>query len=326
MPAAPITDRGDLAERRLRKVLKAQTVASSRTLEQKISDAGPSQMRINPHILTEARQRLEAAGVIAFRKMGAMRWYHLADATPSDVDKRLELLVPIHAAMQKADFGKRLGQTLEIAIYRALLAQPQLNTLGGFLDLDTHDDGQLYSKEEPPSTISGRRCTGRLDFIVTTNTGLLAGIEVKNVREWMYPDRADVRDLLKKCTTLDIVPVLIARRIPYVTFKLLNATGAIIHQTYNQLFPQADAQLAGMVRDKNLLGYHDVRLGNEPDARLTKFTTRDLPLLVAAQRPVFDEYKDLLKAFSTGEMPYKEFAARVRRRVNGTNEDADWDE
>jgi hypothetical protein len=122
------------------------------------------------------------------------------------------------------------------------------------------------------------------------------------------------------------VPVLIARRIPYVTFKLLNACGAIIHQTYNQLFPLADAQLAGMVRDKNLLGYHDVRLGNEPDARLTKFIAQNLPHLIETQRPVFDDFKDLLRAFSTGAMPYLEFAARVRRRINGTNENDDWDE
>jgi hypothetical protein len=30
--------------------------------------------------------------------------------------------------------------------------------------------------------------------------------------------------------------------------------------------------LAAKVRDKMLLGYHDVRLGNQPDARLVKFT------------------------------------------------------
>jgi hypothetical protein len=120
--------------------------------------------------------------------------------------------------------------------------------------------------------------------------------------------------------------VLIARRIPYVTFKLLHACWAIVHQTYNQRFPLPDADLANKAKDKNLLGYHDIRLGNEPDARLTTFVTQNLPSLIESRRPVFDDFKDLLRDFSTKAIPFEEFAARVRRRVAGTNEDGDWDE
>jgi hypothetical protein len=198
--------------------------------------------------------------------------------------------------------------------------------LGAFPDLDEHDDSSLYQKEEPPSVISGRKCMGRLDFILSTTAGVFAGVEIKNVREWMYPDRQEVRDLLRKCTSLDIVPVLISRRIPYVTFKLMNTCGVIVHQTYNQLFPSADVDLANKAKDKNLLGYHDIRVGNEPDARLQKFSALHLPDLINSHRPTFDKFKDLLASFSTGAMKYKEFAARVRRRLDGTNEDGDWDE
>jgi hypothetical protein len=35
--------------------------------------------------------------------------------------------------------------------------------------------------------------------------------------------------------------------------------------------PITDADLANRVRDKRLLGYHDVRVGNDPDERLLKF-------------------------------------------------------
>ena len=319
-------DRNELAQHRLRKVLKANTVCSGRTLEQKISDAGPSPMRIDPHVLTTARKGLETLGEIAPVTLDNMRWYYLRTTSDAAVQTKLDVLRPLHRDLQEGGFLKRMGQTLEIATYRALLAQPHLRTLGAYLDIGAHDDATLYSKEEPPARISGRTCSGRLDFIVVTETGQFAGIEIKNAREWMYPDRDEVRQLIKKCVDLDIVPVLIARRIPFVTFKLLTACGAIVHQTYNQLFPATDSALAARASNKLMFGYHDVRLGNDPDARLKRFVIDHLPGLIDKQQDKFDEFYDLLAAFASKAMDYTEFAARVRRRLAGTNEDNDWPE
>lgn len=49
---------------------------------------------------------------------------------------------------------------------------------GHFRDLDEHGDDQLYSKEEPPSSISGRETEGKLDFIVVHSPGVRGGVEV----------------------------------------------------------------------------------------------------------------------------------------------------
>lgn len=100
--------------------------------------------------------------------------------------------------------------------------------------------------------------------------------------------------------------------------------GIVMHQTYNQLFPLADADLAEKVRDKTLLGYHDVRTGNEPDSRLSRFITEHLPVVLPDARERFDNHRDLMVGFVSGDLDYPEFAARVRRRSEGTNED--WDE
>ena len=118
--------------------------------------------------------------------------------------------------------------------------------------------------------------------------------------------------------------MLIARRISFVTFRVLGTCGVIMHETYNQRMANADAALAARVRDKDLLGYHDIRVGNDPDARLTKFISVNLPGLVPDSRAKLAVYSDLLEAFATGAMAYKEFAARVRRRELGQNEDNDW--
>jgi hypothetical protein len=72
-----------------------------------------------------------------------------------------------------------------------------------------------------------------------------------------------------------------------------------------------------------LLGYHDIRVGNDPDKRLLRFVHENLPKVLPGARQRFDEYKDLLFGYSAGAMGYAEFAARVRRRSQGLYEDAD---
>ena len=120
--------------------------------------------------------------------------------------------------------------------------------------------------------ISGRQARkgGVVDFVVTTSSGL-AAIEAKNVRQWIYPKRSEIKGLLQKALDLDAVPVLIARRIPFVTVHVLHPCGVLVHQMYNQLYPTADAELADLAKDKHLLGYHDIRVGNHADARLNRF-------------------------------------------------------
>ena len=136
-------------------------------------------------------------------------------------------------------------------------------------------------------------------------------------------DRSEIKSLLSKAAAVDSVPVLIARRFPFVTFKILSACGVVVHQTYNQLMPNADRELAAKARDKQLLGYHDIRVGNHPDSRLRKFIKTDLPNVLPEARQKFDEHVDLLEAFGNGRIKYNEFAARVRRRASDLNEDFD---
>jgi hypothetical protein len=186
----------------------------------------------------------------------------LHDTPARTIRTRLAAQLPVYQALQKESFKQRLGQTLEIAILRAFQQQNAFTDfLGSFLDLDEHDDSKLYSKEEPPRRLGKRDIGGdrRLDFLVRHPTAGWAGVEAKNIREWMYPDRKEVIDLLSKCLALDVVPVLIARRIQFSTFVILNACGVIVHQTYNQLFPTADEALADQAKHKSNLGYHDIR-------------------------------------------------------------------
>lgn len=321
-------ERRQLARRRLFSVLNRHVVANSRTLEQKISDAGPFDQRIDPHILTEVRNVLIREGRILRKMQDQVPWFYLPNTPEQAVSERLDEQLQIVRQMQGGDLSYRIGQCLEIATYKTLLLQERLDYFGSFRDLDEHDDSTLYSKEEPPQSFSGNRLDGaeRLDFLVGHPSAGWAGVEVKNVREWLYPDRTEITDLIRKAVTLDCVPILIARRFPFVTFRLLSTCGVLLHETYNQRYPESARQLAEKAKDKRLLGYHDIRVGNEPDSRLKKFISVNLPRILPKTRDRFDAYKDLLEAFGVGDMTYKEFAARVRRRSQGKHEDSDWDE
>ena len=302
-------ERHDLAKRRIRNILKTHTVANARTLENKISDAGPFDQRIDPHVLTEVRQELEHLGEVRRKTDGAVVWYHLASADEKELSARLSEQKAIHVALVKQSFTMRLGQTLEIAVFRALCKGTPCKFYGGFPDLAEHDDGTLYSKEEPPGIVDGVSIPGkkRLDFFLVCND-IGVGVEAKNVREWLYPHSDEVRDLLLKCCAINAVPVLIARRLPFVTFSLMHKCGVIVHQMYNQLFPATDAALAANARHKNLLGYHDIRLGNEPDARLQKFISTNLPKVVPSARERFSAHHDLTSRYGNREIEYPEFA------------------
>lgn len=298
-------------------------MANLRTLEQKIADAGPNPQRVQPHILTPVKNALVKQGRIVQLEHSNAQWLHLAEESPARVEKRLAELRELWAAFIAKQISLRTGQALEVAIFRAIMAADGVTPLGGFSDLDDHTDEKLYSKQELHN-FNGRTLGKRaLDFVVAV-AGDYCGIEAKNIRPWLYPHDQEIRAAVQKALTLGVVPVLIARRIPFVTFRVLGTCGVIMHETYNQRMANADAALAERVRDKDLLGYHDIRVGNDPDARLTKFIGTNLPGLVPAARAKLAIYGDLLEGFATGTMTYKEFAARVRRRELGQKEDNDW--
>jgi len=320
------TPRHAVAAKRLRSVLKANIVARDRTLEQKISDAGPSPQRIDPHILTEARASLKSAGIIVELQAEGIPWYALATTDPAICDFRLQELAAVHR--QTRDITLLIGEALEVAVFRSLLGQRKLRFFGHFNDLDQHDDSTLYSKTEPPSRISGDSIPGKkqLDFIVVDDEGTFGGIEVKNIRQWLYPNRLEFKELILKCCALNIVPVMIARRIHYSSFSVLNPCGVVLHQTFNQLYPASKPDIAALARHKDSLGFHDVRCSGAPDAvslhqRLDKFLHVNLPEILSEARSSFVEYKDLLHDFATDKLSYNAFAARVKRRARGENED-----
>lgn len=323
MPILPKSHRLQIAQRRIKNILRTHKIANFRTIEQKIAEAGPYNQRVDPHILTTAKTHLIRTGEILQTRHSGTPWYFLPETPEANVQNRFQEQLVVYNALHSGNLNHRIGQSLEIAIFRALRTQTSIPFLGSFPDLDQHDDNAMYAKEEPPSSISGNTIPRKqkLDFILLHPTAGTAGIEAKNIREWLYPDRYELKELLYKCCFLNAVPVLIARRIQYATFSVLNPCGLLLHQTYKQLMPLAERDLALQAKQKLLLGYHDISIGNDPDPRLLKFITVDLPLILPAAREKFDAFKDLLCSYAYGELKFPEFLFKVRKRQQGLPED-----
>jgi hypothetical protein len=181
--AVPSRERIELGKRRLRSVLKTQVLCSLRTLENKISDAGPTNQRIDPHILTIAKKLLMDEGAIktypAEPKKNEIQWYYLNGVSEEDLIKRYQELEPIHRATVDPHFTKRMGQTMEIAVSRALQGRSDLYSTGHYSDLNDHPDDKAYSKDEPPSLVGNLAIPGKkkLDFEIFTEKAGVIGIE-----------------------------------------------------------------------------------------------------------------------------------------------------
>jgi len=267
-------EREALASKRLLSVLRRHGAAIARTIEQKISDGGPFNQRIDPHILSPVRNALVQSGLLVRQRAHGVDWYSTADIPTEVALSRIEEQFQVYQLILAGDFNARMGQVLEIAVFRALQDAP-LISLGGYRSLTKEKTTTKLRKEEPPAIFSGRELSGnkRFDFIVG-HMQYWGGIEIKNVREWLYPDREEIRALLGKAVELNVVPILIARRIPYVTRRVLGVCGCLLWETRRQYYPPEYDNLAGQVREKMSLGYFDVLVSDRPDANLHDFVVR----------------------------------------------------
>jgi hypothetical protein len=96
--------------------------------------------------------------VISVIQQASIPWFYSSNTTKAKLSARLAELTPVYKAY--TDIGGRIGQVLEIAVYRALSMMPDAKFFGRYLNLDEHDDSTMYKKEEPPQHIGVRAIDG----------------------------------------------------------------------------------------------------------------------------------------------------------------------
>lgn len=112
-----------IAMARLPNVLERETVAHQKTLEQKISDQGPSPLRVDPHLLGLAiRELANERGILrpyTHNATGTAPWYANARANPEIVQKKLNELAPLYAKVSIGNFSNLVGDALEVIVFKA---------------------------------------------------------------------------------------------------------------------------------------------------------------------------------------------------------------
>jgi hypothetical protein len=298
-----------LAKRRVQSILDRETVACQKTLEQKISDQGPTDQRVDPHLVG-----LSIKDLLALNRLREHR--HLATAsvpwyanpgTPADaVSARLADLAPLYASITRGGFGNLTGDALELVTYKVLdriyKANPRYAYQGHF-DLAAPKTKGRYRKTPPPKAIAGRSTQKEADFFQFGHTAGPLCIECKNYREWLYPQAPEIAELIIKAADLDAIPVLIARRLHYsARTNLLEPAGIIAHESYFQYYPADQAERADKVRHRRSLGFTDVTASEDPHPRTVRFLTEILPKIVDDMAARWKANKDALVSFAKDEI------------------------
>jgi hypothetical protein len=226
------------------------------------------------------------------------------------IKQRLSVLAPLYSSVSGHGFGNLVGDALELAVYKCLLAthetNPQLTFLGQFA-LDAPKIGMRYKKTHPPKTLSGHATIKEFDFIQLGHVCGAIGIECKNYREWLYPHDSIIRDLILKSSSLHVLPLLIARRIQFsAKTNFLRPAGILFHESLFQYYPADQIELAERARDKRLLGFSDIDSSEQPRPFTLRFFRDALPKIVEPATTLWTTNREALVAYAREEISRQE--------------------
>lgn len=321
-----------IALARLPNVLERQGVACIRTLEMKISDGGPIEQRAEPHFITIAlRELVDQRGFVRQHThvaTGDTPWYAPSRSPQGDVDAKLDLLATLYQQTTVGGIKNIIGQALEKVVLDVLKEMEERIQGCGFqghidpVEIIDLGEYRIFKKYDPPSQYSGKTSKKRGDFyLILPGVGTLL-IECKNFREWLYPQHGEIKSTIIKAAELGLPPVLVARKLPYVTREVLcRPAGIITHESYYQYYPSdlaayrpADpAGLASIIEQakrKELLGYADIR--QKADPRTRKFFMQDLPVIAPEMGARFKRNIPVLLDFARNNIGLDELRRKLR--------------
>jgi len=280
----------EVSKNRIKNILRKHRVGNIRQLESKICEAGPPQMRPDPDLLTKALKTLVNMGIIKSIKesgiSGGENIFYLADDfnvnSPSDKERYAKIIKLYGKYLDIVKRKGNCGDILEIIIQKAIKASNTYHFVGG--------PGVSTNKFQ----VNGTLIKGDFDFILQSQTGLL-GVELKNKRKWLYPDHKDFWVAIYRCLQNNALPVIIARKFPYIARLIFKNIGVLGYETHNQYLKPDLVDLMAEMRDKDGLGFADLRFIDEPEERHINFFRNILPNQEKDSWETFISKKDVLK-------------------------------
>jgi hypothetical protein len=308
-----------LGEKHIISILSKYGVCTTKQLEAKISEAGPNTQRVKPIHLTQALKNLiDMSNVITLPgRSDVGKLYALSNFNvhiPAHKIRYEKVVRLNHEFINLTKSRELCGNVLEEIIHKAILESRTMLCPG--------------SPKFPIIEINGFHIIdgNSLDFILyDKKLTLRIGVEVKNIREWIYPSAEEVWRLIAKCVSIEAIPVLIARKISYVArTELFQRIGLVCHETYKQYFDISVEKQLEEIKHKNGLGFKDINVVDTSlppiefvESRHVKFFQNSLPqLLQKNYHQAFFDNLPLLKEYAIDKGMYnKEMRSHERQKL-----------
>lgn len=323
-----------LAERRILNILRKYRVSYTRHLEIKISEAGPSNQRVEPALLSQAFRKLKKNKMIRILKTEPVEIVGLPDFGKVGDHQKLQRFTRLQEIF--SEYSQRqefCGLLLERLLYEAVLDnQEQFTVIGS---------GPIYKDNrliKPPGSellfFNGNQSYGGagLDlFLIDNETRIPIGVEAKNIREWIYPASVEVWRMIARACTLECLPVLAARKLSYVTRAgFFSHAGILGFETQFQYFhPSVRAESKYRFKeviDKDGLGFADIKITKDVPKHFIHFFKNILPEQVYTFFHRFMENRDLLMKYAIDyEMAEDKMSTKDRMELyNEFKDEADF--
>jgi hypothetical protein len=271
-----------LARRAIVELLDREHAAPWLEVEARITDVPWPTIghRIDKHHLSTAHVQLLRAGHIEQRQTDTRGGREVTIIQPADVGRRA-------TAIAKAAQRKRVLLARYLGWAQGTRTRPGI--IGPAAERVVHEslkETATFRLINPAggqvSEFLGCDIKGPLDNAIIlapmSDDGLpgqpiAVPIEVKNIRDWIYPSSQELYQLLEKAARLKqlqpqipLVPLLVCRRAHYTAFKMAKALGFFIVETRRQYIGPVEEERLEEVRVE--LGFLDLMALRAPDPPL----------------------------------------------------------
>lgn len=280
MPQRSVDEYVALARAAILELLDQEHAASWLEVEAKITDhPWPSVgFHIDKHHLSTARIDLLRTGQLVSRSVGTRGGREVIIVHRADTTRR-------QTAIERAASRKRILTARYLGWAQGTPSRP--GVIGPAGERAVHEslkESATFRLVNPVggqvSRLLGYALDGPLDhavFLTPINdddlpeTPVVVPIEVKNIRDWIYPSSQELYQLLDKAAklqqhqpTLHIAPVLVCRRAHYTTYKMAKDFGFFIVQARRQYISSVDLERLAEVQAE--LGFLDLveHRGSDP--------------------------------------------------------------
>jgi hypothetical protein len=313
-----------VARDRILAVLRARVVCYSRELERRVCEVGydfrttPINRIADPVHYTAAMTSLRRAKRVRPVDLQidghSYRFFHLESAAADAVRTALERKAQAVAAYMRIERQPPLsGHHAERIHHHALVASPAWFSAGwepGKPITRLHD--RVIDPAKP----------GDVDFAgIHLPSHIPVVVQVKNRREWVYAADEVVWQLFGAAAQLNAFPILVARRVPATTYRLMKLAGGFAFRTVKMILPaalQQDEQFIAALQELGFLS--DVDFIDAPLQRHRNFWSDLLPTHIEERWPRFQAVMDEVEGIAYAERLCSE---SVRHgRVSGLKRDA----